>query len=184
MKVYRFSPLCRILQELAYLAITYNMIRLGKLTDYGLVLMSHMARQSLTEVHTARDLAVGCKLPLPTVSKLLKTLLQRGLLASHRGVKGGYSLAREPQLVSVAEIISALEGPLALTECSMDIAGLCDLEPSCPIKDNQRLINSVVRGALQNVALSDLIRPMRLTAIRDKQGILIPTTDLISGRMQ
>ena len=160
------------------------MIRLGKLTDYGLVLMSHMARSPLTEVHTARDLAVRCSLPLPTVSKLLKRLLQSGMLASHRGMKGGYNLAREPQLVSIAEIIAALEGPLALTECSMDVAGLCDLEPSCPIKDNQRLINSVVRGALQNVTLADLIRPMQLTAIRDKRGDLVPTSNLISGRMQ
>src|SRR5947207_15029651 len=160
------------------------MIRLGKLTDYGLVLMSEMARQPQAELHTARDLAEQCSLPLPTVSKLLKTLLQSGLLASHRGSKGGYNLARESHLISVAEIISALEGPLALTECSMDVAGLCDLESSCQIKDNQKLINSVVRGALQNVTLADLIRPMRLTAVRDKQGTLVPMTSLISGRMQ
>ena len=131
------------------------MIRLGKLTDYGLVLMTHMAGQSQT-LHTARDLAIQCQLPLPTVSKLLKILLHNGLLASHRGTKGGYSLAREPHLISLAEIISALEGPLALTECSSEVAGLCDLESSCRIKDNQRIINRVVRGALENVMLSDL----------------------------
>lgn len=160
------------------------MIRLGKLTDYGLVLMSQIARRPQSQLHTARDLAARCRLPLPTVSKLLKLLLQAGLLASHRGIKGGYSLAREARLISVADIISALEGPLALTECNMDVAGLCDLEPSCPIKDNQRLINQVVRGALQKVMLWDLIRPMQFAAVRDSRGSLVQIESLTSGRMQ
>jgi FeS assembly SUF system regulator len=159
------------------------MIRLGKLTDYGLVLMSQIARSQL-ELHTARDLAARCRLPLPTVSKILKTLLQRGLLESHWGIKGGYALAQDPQRISVGAIIAALEGPLALTECSIDIAGLCDLEPSCPIRDNQRLINQVIRGALEKVMLSDLIRPMRLTAIRDSRGNLVSTVSVAAGRMQ
>ena len=159
------------------------MIRLGKLTDYGLVLMSEIARSQL-ELHTARDLARKCRLPLPTVSKILKTLLQAGLLESHRGIKGGYTLAHDAHLVSVGAIVSALEGPLALTECSVDVAGLCDLESSCPIRDHQRIINQVIRGALEKVTLSDLIRPMRLTAIRDSRGNLVPTTSAVSGRMQ
>jgi len=145
--------------------------------------MSQIARSQL-ELHTARDLAAQCRLPLPTVSKILKTLLQRGLLESHRGIKGGYALAQDPQRISVGAIIAALEGPLALTECSIDIAGLCDLEPSCPIRDNQRLINQVIRGALEKVMLSDLIRPMRLTAIRDSRGNLVSTVSVVAGRMQ
>lgn len=160
------------------------MIRVGKLTDYGLVLMSQIARRPQSDLHTARDLAQKCGLPLPTVSKILKTLLQSGLLASHRGIKGGYSLARGAEVISLAEIISALEGPLALTECSTDITGLCDLEPSCPIKDNQRIINRVVRGALEKVMLSDLIRPMQLTAMRSDGGNLVTTINPVSGRMQ
>ena len=159
------------------------MIRLGKLTDYGLLLMSEIARSPKAELHTARDLAIKRRLPLPTVSKLLKTLLQSGLLASHRGIKGGYSLVREPNQISVAEIVSALEGPLALTECSTDVAGLCDLEPSCPIRDNQRIINQVVRGALQKVMLSDLIRPMRLATIQAGHTNLVQVS-LAPGRMQ
>src|ERR671922_2921649 len=108
------------------------MIRLGKLTDYGLLLMRQIARRPIGEWHTARGLAVDCRLPLPTVSKILKTLLHSGLLESQRGMKGGYILARDPSLIPITEIISALEGPFALTECSMDIAGICDLESSCP----------------------------------------------------
>jgi FeS assembly SUF system regulator len=160
------------------------MIRLGKLTDYALVLMSQIARRPATELHTARDLAVQCHLPLPTVSKLLKTLLQSGLLASHRGVKGGYNLARDSHAISLAEIISALEGPFGLTECSTDVEGLCDLESSCAIKDNQRIISQVLRGALESVMLSDLTRPMQLTGIRDKQGNLVPMASAAAGRMQ
>ena len=157
------------------------MIRLGKLTDYGLLLMAEIARNP-RELHTARDLAEDCKLPLPTVSKVLKTLLQSRLLLSHRGTRGGYSLVREPQAIAITEIISALEGPLALTECSMDVSS-CDLEPSCPMKDNQKIINQVIHGALAKVMLSDLIRPLQVTAVRDSNG-LITITGLAPGSMQ
>jgi len=118
------------------------------------------------------------------VSKLLKELLQSGLLISHRGMKGGYSLAKEPHDISVAEIVAALEGPIALTECSTDISGLCDLERYCPIKSNQRIISQVVRGALEKVMLSDLIQPLQLTAIKDARGNVVPTIGFVSGRMQ
>jgi FeS assembly SUF system regulator len=161
-----------------------EMIRLGKLTDYGLVLMTYMARSHDRSLHTARDLAGESRLALPTVSKLLKELVQGGLLVSHRGIKGGYSLARAPREISVAEIIAALEGPIALTECSTDVSGLCDLEPCCPIKTNQRIISQAVRGALGNVMLSDLIQPLNLTMIRGARGNLVPTIDFASGRTQ
>src|SRR3989442_2106847 len=130
------------------------MIRLSKLTDYGLVLMSYAARNKGRTVHTARELSLESGLPLPTVSKLLKLLLQAGFLVSHRGTNGGYSLAREPEDISVAEIIAALEGPIALTECSTDISGLCDFERGCPIKTNQRIINQVVRGDRKSTRLN------------------------------
>ena len=160
------------------------MIRLGKLTDYGLVLMSYVARASEQGLHTARGLAAQSKLPLPTVSKLLKVLLQNGFLVSHRGHTGGYSLARPAQKISVAEIISALEGPIGLTECTTDAIGICDLEPSCPIKMNQRMISQVVRGALERLTLADLIHPLQLIAIRDERGKLVPGISRISGSTQ
>ncbi|HEV2729168.1 MAG TPA: SUF system Fe-S cluster assembly regulator [Terriglobales bacterium] len=160
------------------------MIRLGKLTDYGLVLMTYMARNHDRSLHTARDLAVESRLALPTVSKLMKELVQGGLLVSHRGISGGYSLARAPREISVAEIITVLEGPIALTECSTDVSGLCDLEPCCPIKNNQRIISQAVRGALASLMLSDLIQPLQLTMIRGARGNLVPTIDFVSGRMQ
>jgi len=158
------------------------MVRLRKLTDYGLVLMTCIARSRGTSLRTARDLAVESKLPLSTVSKLLKELLQSGLLVSHRGTKGGYILAREPQDISVIEIIAALEGQMALTECSTDVTGLCNLEPCCPIKSNQQIINKAVRGVLEKITLSDLVEPMRLTNIRDARGRVVPM--IASGRIQ
>jgi len=154
------------------------------LTDYGLVLMTHMAQHQVGVPYTARGLAAETRLPLPTVSKLLKELLQGDLLVSQRGVKGGYRLARKPREVSVGEIITVLEGPVALTECSTDISGLCDLEPCCPIKNNQRIISQAVRGALENVLLSDLAQPLHLFTIRNARGNLVSAIGFASGRMQ
>src|SRR5271154_4680104 len=146
------------------------MVRLGKLTDYGLVLMTCIARDQDAPLRTARDLARESHLPVSTVSKILKELLQSGLLISHRGIKGGYVLARDPQEISVLEMIAALEGPMALTECSTDVTGLCNLEQGCPIKSNQQIINQAVRGVLEKVTLSDLMQPMHLTTIKDARG--------------
>jgi FeS assembly SUF system regulator len=160
------------------------MIRLGKLTDYGLVLMTCMARKHHHALHTARGLALESKLPLSTVSKLLKMLLQGGLLISRRGVNGGYVLARQANTISVAEIIVALEGPIALTECSSDVLGLCELERHCAIRSNQRAISQAVRGALENVMLSDLVHPLQLIAIKNGRGQLVPTIDVLAGRVQ
>jgi FeS assembly SUF system regulator len=160
------------------------MIRLTKLTDYGLLLMCQIARAPFGNWHTARELANECRLPLPTVSKLLRNLLQNGLLVSHRGIKGGYVLAREPELIPITEIIAALEGPFALTECGSEDAGLCDLESCCPVKDNQRVISHAIRAALERVMLSDLTRPMQLTTIRDNKGEFVAIAGATTGRMQ
>jgi FeS assembly SUF system regulator len=160
------------------------MVRLSKLTDYALVVMSCMARSSNQSSRTARDLSVELRLPLPTVSKLLKELLQSGLLVSHRGTKGGYSLTREPHEISLAEIIAAMEGPIALTECSTDTIGLCELEPCCAIKKNQQIISQAVRGVLDRLTLADLTQPLHLTAVIDARGNLVPTISMTSGRMQ
>jgi FeS assembly SUF system regulator len=158
------------------------MVKLGKLTDYGLVLMTCIARGDGFAQRTARDLAIESKLPYSTVSKLLKELLQSGLLVSHRGIRGGYVLAKEPREISVIDIIAAIEGPMALTECSTDVTGLCTLEPSCPIKNNQRIINQAVRGVLEEITLSDLIQPLQLTNIKDARGRIVPL--IASGRIQ
>jgi Rrf2 family protein len=146
--------------------------------------MCQMARHPQAQWHTVRELAEECRLPVPTVGKLLRMLLRSGLLTSHRGIKGGYGLARSPEQIPLTEIISALEGPFALTECSLDVADLCDLESSCPVRDNQRIISRAIRGALERVTLSDLTRPLQLTAIRDGKGNLVPILGTEVGRTQ
>jgi len=132
-------------------------LRLGKLTDYGTVLMTHLARHGQRR-HSASELAAELGLSLPTVSKVLKALVQAGLLVSHRGAKGGYGLARPPEEISVASIVAAIEGPIALTECSQ-AQGSCEQEPSCTVRGNWRRINEAVQRALEEVSLADLARP-------------------------
>ena len=135
------------------------MFRLNKLTDYGIVLMAHVARSAVDVPHTARSLAKETRLPLPTVGKLLRQLSEHGLLTSHRGVNGGYNLARDARNISVADIILALEGPIGFTECSV-IAGLCEMERSCSIKINSQIIGEALRDALQRVTLAELNHQM------------------------
>jgi Rrf2 family protein len=84
------------------------MIRLDKLTDYGLLLLTCMVRSRDVALRTARDLAAESGLPLPTVSRLLQDLLKGGLLVSQRGIKGGYALAKEPGLISIAGVIAVI----------------------------------------------------------------------------
>ncbi len=99
------------------------------------------------------------RLPLPTVSKILKLLAREGLLASHRGVKGGYSLAPPAEEISMAEIIAALEGPIAITECIERRARLLH-EPLCPVRGNWQRINEAVRTALDGISLAEMAQPL------------------------
>jgi FeS assembly SUF system regulator len=134
------------------------MIRITKQTDYGIVLLTHLAA-SAGRHFNAPELAAETHLPLPMVSKILKVLAREGLLLSHRGVKGGYSLARPPQEISMAEIIGALEGPIALTECIDDHSG-CSHESLCRVRGNWQRINTAVRDALTGISLAEMVRPL------------------------
>lgn len=131
------------------------MLRITKQSDYGIVLMTLFAGTGEGRVHSTRDLAAGANLPLPTVSKILKALARAGLLRSHRGVKGGYRLARDPAHISVEEIIRALEGPIAITEC-IDDDSMCEIEGTCPVRTNWQRINSAVKDALAAIPLSEM----------------------------
>lgn len=132
------------------------MIRLAKLTDYGIVVLSYIARDGGSGVHNARDIAAEVNLPLPTVSKLLKMLTRSGLLAARRGVKGGYQLSRLPQQISMIEIINALEGPISMTECASEPLSACMIEVGCPVRSNWQRINDAVYNALQGISLADM----------------------------
>ncbi len=130
------------------------MIKLSRLADYGVVLMTRMAEDT-DEVHNALDMSVATGLPTPTVSKVLATLARNGLLLSVRGAKGGYRLGRTPQGISVADIIIAFDGPIALTQC-IEHSGKCEVESTCPSRRGWHLINNTVRQALEQVSLADI----------------------------
>jgi FeS assembly SUF system regulator len=137
------------------------MIKIGRLTDYGIVLMSYMASHR-GRAHNAAEMAAEAHLPVPTVSKLLRELARGGLLASQRGVHGGYVLARDPQQISVAQIITALEGPIALTACSGgDADPDCEHESMCPVRGHWTRINRAIRTALEGVTLAEMASPPR-----------------------
>ena len=131
------------------------MLRISKLTDYGIVLLARFAREAPGTTLTAREMSESTALPHPVVSKMLKTLAGAELLRSHRGAKGGYSLAREPGRVTVADILQALEGPLALMECSAG-PGHCEQESSCGVREPWQRINRTVQAALQAMTLAEL----------------------------
>lgn len=130
------------------------MIRINKLTDYGLVIMAYFAKAP-TQAMNAAEVADATQIPVPTVSKILKSLAQQGLLESHRGAKGGYQLRRDASAISLVEVIEALEGPIALTECSATQTD-CQMESICNIRSTSRNINKIVRNALKDVSLAQM----------------------------
>ena len=137
------------------------MLRVSRLTDYGVVLMAWLAGEPGRANRTSREAAARTGLPVTTVSKLLKLLAREGLLVSHRGVGGGFGLARPPASISVAAVIRALEGPIALTACQTPVPGRCRFESSCLVRGSWRGINRTVIGALEALSLEDLARPWR-----------------------
>jgi len=131
-----------------------NMLRMSKLTDYATVVLGHLARTE-GRMQTAADVASQTGLGAPTVSKLLNSLTRSGLVTSFRGAQGGYRLARGAEDISAAEVIDALEGPVAITECST-AEGSCDLEPTCRVGSAWQRINAAIRLSLQDISLAEL----------------------------
>ena len=166
------------------------MIRLSKITDYGILILAELThpRQSGPEASgvsktssNARELSRRVELPLPMVSKVLKTLTRAGVLVSQRGAQGGYTLAVRPEDLTVADIIAALEGPVTLTECSAG-PSLCDHEESCPVRSPLLVINHVIQNALSGITLSDLLNPLFASQLSPlsllAEGFINPETEL------
>jgi FeS assembly SUF system regulator len=127
---------------------------MSKLTDYGTMVLAELATND-QGLSTASQVADATHLTLTTVSKLLKSLAHSGLVVSARGVQGGYALARPAAAISAAEILDALEGPVALTDCSSS-SGSCELESYCRVGTAWQRINHSIRKALESVSLADL----------------------------
>jgi len=133
------------------------MMRINKLTDYGIVVMTKIATMKSDKVHTAKEISHKTNIPLPTVTRLLKTLSNTGLLVSQRGSQGGYALSKSASNISVASIIESIEGPIALTECLTNECA-CSYESSCNVELPWQKINNTVKTALEKISLSEMIQ--------------------------
>ncbi len=130
------------------------MLRIGKLTDYATVILATLAADR-TRLLTAGTLSERTHIAAPTVAKLLKQMHRAGLVNSTRGTHGGYQLAREPESISAAAILDALEGPIALTECSAG-SGQCGIEHTCSVGRTWQRISLAIRRSLNEVTLAQL----------------------------
>ena len=134
------------------------MLRISKMTDYAVVLATYMA--AAERPHAARDLALQTQIPEPTASKLLKKLTRAGVVVSQRGARGGYALARSPEEIGIHQVIEAIEGPIAVTECSDESSdSLCEYETNCGVRANWQRINLAVQTALSDITLADMAFP-------------------------
>ena len=151
------------------------MLRLTKLADYGVILMCETSHAEGRL--SAQDLAGSTAIPLPTVSKILNLLSRGGLLTSHRGLKGGFSLTRSADDISVAEIIEAIDGPIALTLCVEEASCDCGFDHMCSLKPRWQIINDAVKSALSDVSLSSIAEP----AIGGRVMKLFAETDALAA---
>jgi FeS assembly SUF system regulator len=151
----------RILEETA-------MIRMSKLTDYAILVLAHLA-ETRDPLHSASEVAEHTGVTPATASKLLKLLGRAGLVESVRGAQGGYALARAPADITAAEVINALEGPLAITECS-SAESHCELEPGCRMSEAWRRINLGIHRVLDEITLEQLVAPAEAPLRRMEVG--------------
>ncbi|HXS21892.1 MAG TPA: SUF system Fe-S cluster assembly regulator [Steroidobacteraceae bacterium] len=152
------------------------MVRISRLTDYATVLLAVLAEQP-ARVQTAAALAEQTHIAAPTVSKLLKQLQRAGLVASTLGLHGGYQLARPATEISAAAILDAMEGPVALTDCSVG-AGHCDIEETCRVGRVWQRLNLAIRRSLYDVSLAQLagIDPTQVTLPALERDVKVATS--------
>ncbi len=135
------------------------MMRLNRMTDYGVVILCQMARGPHGTIFTASHLAALTQLPLPSVSKLLKLLTREGILQAQRGASGGYGLARPAAAISARDIIFALEGPIELTDCVDGGEAGCERQRSCSLRGHWDPVNHAIEQALRKVTLAEIAAP-------------------------
>ena len=133
-------------------------MRLSHLADYAVVLMTAAARREAGARLSATELSEDTGVPLPTTQKLMGQLAASGLLTSSRGAGGGFALARPAAEISLADIVEAVEGPIALTMCSDSANHECILDAHCRVKPHMGVVGNAVRGALGAVTLTELAR--------------------------
>lgn len=136
-----------------------DMLKLSKLSDYAVLVLSAL-RAERAGCGSASGLASSTGVPEPTTAKLLKLLARARLVESVRGPSGGYRLAREAESISLADIVEAIDGPIALVSCVGPGRGNCDLEPVCSTRQRWQGVNGIVREALAGVSLSEMASPL------------------------
>jgi FeS assembly SUF system regulator len=136
-------------------------MRLSSLADYAVVMMAAAARHGAGAKLSATILAAETGVPLPTAQKLTGRLAAAGLLASARGAAGGFTLARASEAINLAQIVEAVEGPIALTSCVDEGKHECALESACKVRPHWGVVNEAVRGAFAGVSLASLSHPVR-----------------------
>jgi Rrf2 family protein len=150
------------------------MLRLSKKADYALIAMKHLAIRPDAASASAREIAEQYDIPVELMAKVLQRLARRGLVTSHQGTRGGYRLARAASIISVADIIQAIDGPLTVTACSTE-AENCEQYAKCSVRDplwriRERILSALATCSLQEVcaevpdaALTDSSVPMAFT---------------------
>lgn len=134
------------------------MLRVSKLTDYAVVVLVRLSAEPACEaaVQTSPSIALATCVPEPTVAKVLKALSAAGLVLSQRGARGGYRLIRPLETISVADVIAAIDGPIALTACVDGALGGCDVSSVCAVKGRWDLVNDAIRQSLMSITLADM----------------------------
>jgi FeS assembly SUF system regulator len=140
------------------------MFRLSKLSDYAVVVLSELGRADPVhgfagDKRSATDLAAATGIAEPTVAKVLKLLGAAGLVTSQRGAQGGYRIARPLARTAIADVIVAVEGPIALAACVDGATGGCEAEGSCPVRGRWDPVNDAIRRALSDITLADMQCP-------------------------
>lgn len=146
-------------------------MRLSSLTDYAVVVLAAAARHCGVSGRLNATLLAGeTGLPLPTVQKLVSKLSAAGLIESARGTGGGFRLARPPAAISLADIVEAIEGPIALTACAEHGRNDCAVEAGCAVRPGMGLANEAVRGALAGVSLASLSTPFVSSVVEKREA--------------
>tara|TARA_B100000508_G_scaffold137452_2_gene132014 strand:+ start:893 stop:1369 length:477 start_codon:yes stop_codon:yes gene_type:complete len=145
------------LKSTVYKNIVKTMIKLSKMTDYAVVILAEMASHN-GALLSATGLSEKTALPEPTVSKVLKLLTKKDIIASKRGINGGYSLVKMPENINMAEVITALDGPIALTACVEQSEQCCAHEVNCKIKGQWNPVNAAMQKALEDVSLDQMMK--------------------------
>lgn len=156
------------------------MLRISKLADYAIVLMTIFARQP-AQLFSASGIAEQANLQTPTVSKLLKKMQKNGLLQAVRGASGGYRLAKPARQISLADVITAIEGQPGLTECSV-VQGQCEQQGCCAVQANWKIINRVLLSALQSVTIEEMSQPLNEHALLTKGLKMHSTKEVVLER--